>query len=171
VGTLEPRKNVVRLVRAYRRAMAASALPHALVLAGPLGWQAQPLHRELALGGPGQVVLTGRTSPEELDVLYRGAAVLAYPSLYEGFGLPVLEAMARGVPVIASTASSLPELAGDAALAVEPKSVSALAGALERVLTDPREGRRLVAAGRKRAREFSWERTARGTLAAYESVI
>jgi glycosyltransferase involved in cell wall biosynthesis len=171
VGTLEPRKNVVRLVQAYRRAVAASALPHTLVLAGPLGWQAQALHRELAIRGPGHVVLTGRATPEELDALYRGAEAFAYPSLYEGFGLPVLEAMARGVPTIVSTASSLPEVTGDAALAVDPRSVAGLAGGLEQVLTDPRESRRLGEAGRKRARGFSWERAARQTLAVYEQVL
>jgi glycosyltransferase involved in cell wall biosynthesis len=171
VGTLEPRKNVVRLVRAYRRAVAASAVPHALVLAGPLGWQTQALHRELALRGPGHVVLTGRATPDQLDALYRGADAFAYPSLYEGFGLPVLEAMARGVPTIVSGTSSLPEVTGGAALAVDPRSVAELAGGLEQVLTDPREGRRLGETGRKRAGAFSWERTARETLAVYETVL
>lgn len=171
VGTLEPRKNVVRLLRAYRRAVARSGLPHALVLAGPLGWGSERLHRELAVPGPGQVIPTGRTEPRDVDALYRAADAFVYPSLYEGFGLPVLEAMARGTPVITSGASSIPEVVGDAALTVDPRSVSDLAAAIERLLTDPPERRRLSAAGRARAEGFSWERTARLTLKVYESLL
>lgn len=167
-GTLEPRKNLVRLVRAYRRA--ALRIPHALVVAGPLGWRAQRLHRELAVPGSGRVVLTGRVRAGDLDALYRGADAFCYPSLYEGFGLPVLEAMARGVPTITSTAASLPEVAGEAALTVDPRSVRDLAEALERVLTDPDEADRLRAMGRDRAARFSWERTARMTRDVYEGV-
>ncbi|HET9248335.1 MAG TPA: glycosyltransferase family 1 protein, partial [Actinomycetota bacterium] len=101
VGTLEPRKNLVRLVRAYRR-LAATGVPHALVLAGPLGWHHESLMRELALQGPGEIVMTGALEPDELDAVYRAADAFAYPSVYEGFGLPVLEAMSRGIPVVAS---------------------------------------------------------------------
>ena len=170
VGTLEPRKNLVRLVRAYRRAIGRTRLPHRLVLAGPLGWRPGPLLREIALEGPGEIMLTGKRSPGDLDALYRGAAAFAYPSLYEGFGLPVLEAMARAVPCIISTASSLPEVAGDAALAVPPRSASALAEAIERVLTDDAVSARLSAAARARAEQFSWEQTARMTLKVYGSL-
>jgi glycosyltransferase involved in cell wall biosynthesis len=169
VGTLEPRKNLVRLVRAYRRAVREASLPHALVLAGPLGWRSDPLLREVRVPGRGEVILTGRTSPEELDALFRGAAAFAYPSLYEGFGLPVAEAMARGVPTIVSTASSLPEVAGDAAIAVQPRSVIDLAGAIERVLGDPALAARLSAAGRERAASLSWDRTARATIEVYRA--
>jgi glycosyltransferase involved in cell wall biosynthesis len=167
-GTLEPRKNLVRLVRAYRRA--ALRVPHALVLAGPLGWRSHRLHREVAVPGRGRVMLTGRVSALELDALYRGAAAFCYPSLYEGFGLPVLEAMARGVPVITSTASALPEVAGDAALQVDPRSVRDLAETIERVLTDREEAERLGALGRDRAARFTWNRTARLTLGVYQAV-
>lgn len=169
VGTLEPRKNVVRLVRAYRRAIGRSGLPHALVLAGPLGWGAQPLHRELALEGPGEVQLTGAVGPSDLDALYRGADAFVYPSLYEGFGLPVLEAMARGVPTITSATSSLPEVAGDAALTVDPRSVLHIADSIQRLLTDPPERERLAKAGEARATGFSWRRTAELTLKVYEA--
>ncbi|HXF73011.1 MAG TPA: glycosyltransferase family 1 protein [Actinomycetota bacterium] len=170
VGTLEPRKNLVRLVRAYRRA-AAEGIRHALVLAGPLGWRHQPLQRELALRGPGEVVLTGPLPPADLDALYRGADLFVYPSLYEGFGLPVLEAMARGVPTVASATSSIPEVAGDAAVLVDPRSVRELARAIAEVLADRDLAERLSFRGRARAARFSWEETARGTLRAYEAAL
>jgi glycosyltransferase involved in cell wall biosynthesis len=169
VGTLEPRKNLVRLVRAYRR-MAVRGAPHALVLAGPMGWRHQGLLREIALEGPGEVLLTGPVGPEDLDALYRGASAFAYPSLYEGFGLPVLDAMARGLPCVVSTSSSLPEVAGEAALPVDPRSVAGLAEAMERVVGDRELASRLRAAGVSRAARFSWEETARLTLEVYKSV-
>jgi glycosyltransferase involved in cell wall biosynthesis len=169
VGTLEPRKNVVRLIRAYRR-VAARGAPHALVLAGPMGWRHQALMKELAVEAPGRVVLTGPTGPSDLDALYRGASVFVYPSLYEGFGLPVLEAMARGAPCVVSIASSLPEVAGEAAVPVDPRSVAGLAEAMERVINDRELAERLRAAGRVRAGSFSWDETARRTLEVYKSV-
>jgi glycosyltransferase involved in cell wall biosynthesis len=170
VGTLEPRKNLVRLVRAYRR-VAANGFPHALVLAGPLGWHHESLMRELALQGPGEIVMTGPLSGEELDALYRAADVFAYPSLYEGFGLPVIEAMARGVPTVASTASSVPEVAGEAALGVNPRSVREIAQAIEALLSDVDLAERLATRGRARAERFSWDETARLTLDVYERVL
>jgi glycosyltransferase involved in cell wall biosynthesis len=170
VGTLEPRKNLVRLVRAYRR-VAANGLPHALVLAGPLGWHHESLMREIALRGPGEIVLTGRLSDEELDAVFRAADVLAYPSLYEGFGLPVIEAMARGVPTVSSTTSSAPEVAGDASLLVNPRSVSEIAGAVESVLTDVDLADRLASRGRARAERFTWDETARRTLEVYRLLL
>jgi glycosyltransferase involved in cell wall biosynthesis len=170
VGTLEPRKNLVRLVRAYRR-VAAAGFPHALVLAGPMGWHPESLLRELALRGPGEIVMTGALSPEELDAVYRAADVFAYPSLYEGFGLPLVEAMARGVPTVASTTSAVPEVAGDAALGVNPRSVREIARAIEEVLADVGLAERLAARGRARAERFSWDETARLTLEAYDRAL
>jgi glycosyltransferase involved in cell wall biosynthesis len=168
VGTLEPRKNLVRLVQAYRR-VAARGISHALVLAGPHGWRGGELLTEIARAGPGQVVVPGPLSPTDLDAVFRGADLFVYPALYEGFGLPVLEAMARGVPTICSNSSSLPEVAGDSALGINPASVDSIAGAIEQVLTDPILAQRLREAGPRRARQFSWEETARLTLKAYES--
>ena len=169
VGTLEPRKNLVRLIRAYRRI--AGQVRHSLVLAGPLGWRSQPILDELGRTEGGRIVTTGRVSEPDLDALHRGADAFAYPSTYEGFGLPVLDAMTRGVPVVTSDTSSLPELVGDAAIQVTPGSTEAIATGLERVLTDETERARLSTAGRERAREYSWERTARETLEVYERVM
>jgi glycosyltransferase involved in cell wall biosynthesis len=168
VGTIEPRKNLTRSVRAYRQV--APDVPHALVLAGAPGWHAEELETELARPGPGTIVRTGRVSEEQLDALYRGADAFIYPSLYEGFGLPVVEAMSRGVPTITSNTSSLPEVAGDAALLVDPTDVSEIAEALARVLTDPALAEDLRARGRARAAKFTWAATARATLDVYRHV-
>ena len=167
VGTLEPRKNLIRLVRSYRRA-AARGVAHALVLAGPLGWRHERLLREIALPGPGRIVQTGPLTAEDLEALYRNASAFVYPALYEGFGLPVLDAMQRGVPVVSSKSSSLPELTEDAALSVNPWSVRDLEGAIETVLTDAAVAARLAAAGKARAARFSWQETARMTVQVYE---
>jgi len=169
VGTLEPRKNLVRLVRAYRR-VAATGVPHALVIVGPIGWRTNALMREIGLHGLGDIVLTGPLSAEDLDAVYRAADVFAYPSLHEGFGLPVLEAMSRGVPTVASNTSSLPEVAGDAAVGVNPRSVREIASAIELILTDTDLAERLAARGRARAQRFSWAETARLTLKVYAEV-
>jgi glycosyltransferase involved in cell wall biosynthesis len=165
VGTLEPRKNLVRLVRAYRQV--APDVPHALVLAGAPGWRSEELDAELARNGPGTVVRTGSLSGGDLDVLYRGADAFAYPSLHEGFGLPVLEAMSRGVPTLASNVSSLPQVAGDAALLVDPTDVAEIAEGLARLLTEPAFAEDLRQRGLQRAATFTWAATARATLDVY----
>jgi glycosyltransferase involved in cell wall biosynthesis len=169
-ATLEPRKNLVRLIRAYRE-LAAAGLPHALVLAGPDGWASKDIAREIDEQGPGRILRTGLVTGEHLDSLYRGASVLAYPSLYEGFGLPVVEAMARGVPVVTSDVSSLPEVGGNAVCYVDPTSVDAIASGLRHVLEDESFAESLRAAGPVQARSFSWAATAEATLDAYEQVI
>jgi glycosyltransferase involved in cell wall biosynthesis len=168
-GTLEPRKNQVRLIRAYRQI--ARDVPHALVLAGPEGWLMEDLERELDRPGPGTIVRTGRLDADELDALYRAADVVAYPSLYEGFGLAIVEAMARGVPVVTSTTPACAEVAGDAALLVDPLDVAGLADALARALTDEALRADLSARGRDRAATFSWAATARATLDAYRDAV
>jgi glycosyltransferase involved in cell wall biosynthesis len=168
VGTLEPRKQVVTLIRAYRQM--APDVPHALVLAGPDGWLVADTDRELERPGPGTVVRLGRVADADLDALYRGADAFVYPSASEGFGLPVLEAMARGVPVVTSDALALAELAADAALLVPVGQVAELAEALARVLTDPSLANDLRARGAERAAGYSWGATARATLDVYRSV-
>jgi glycosyltransferase involved in cell wall biosynthesis len=168
VGTLEPRKNHVRLVEAFdrlRKKGLSRGVP--LVLAGARGWMYEPLLetiRRLDLGD--HVRLMGHADP--LAALYRGASVMVYPSLYEGFGLPPLEAMACGTPVITSSASSLPEVVGDAGLLVDPHDPDALTDAMATVLSDDRLRSRMRENGLARAATFSWARTAAATEAAYE---
>ena len=167
VGTLEPRKNLLRLLEAFAL-LRAQGLPHRLVLAGGLGWGYQPVLDRLAAANlDGAVMRIGRVADRDLPALYRGASAFVYPSLFEGFGLPVLEAMACGAPVVTSNVSSLPEVAGDAALTVPPDDVSALAGAMCAALTDATVARRLRAEGPARAARFTWRETARGTAEVY----
>jgi glycosyltransferase involved in cell wall biosynthesis len=165
VGTLEPRKNLPRLLDAFGEA--AAELPdHWLVVVGPVGWgpRLQPTWDSV------RVKLAGPVGDATLHALYRAADGLAYPSLYEGFGLPVLEAMAHGVPVLTSDRSSLPEVAGDAALLVDPGDRTALAAGLVRLAGDAGLRRRLAEAGRRRAAGFTWRATAAATWATYREV-
>lgn len=170
VGVLQPRKNLPRLVRAYNRA--SRDFPHRLVIVGKEGWAGAELRQAVAQAPAGREPLfTGYVADADLPALYAGADVFAYPSLYEGFGLPPLEAMACGTPVLTSNVSSLPEVVGEAAVMVDPRDESALAAALRRLLSDPAGRERLAAAGIARARNFSWERTARETVAVYCRVL
>jgi glycosyltransferase involved in cell wall biosynthesis len=162
VGTLEPRKNLERLIAAWTALDPEVRGDHVLALVGPIGWDAAPI---LAAAREAGVRLLGRVSEDELRALYAGCAAFAYPSLYEGFGLPVLEAMAAGAPVLTSNVSSLPEVAGDAALSVDPRDAGAIGAGLAQLLTDPALRDDLRRRGRERAAAFSWERTARETLA------
>jgi glycosyltransferase involved in cell wall biosynthesis len=170
LGTLEPRKNLLRLLDAFAL-LRGQGIPHRLVLAGGLGWGYQPVLDRLASMGDGQVLRVGRVLDRDLAALYRKAALMVYPSLFEGFGLPVLEAMACGTPVVTSNTSSLPEVAGDAALTVAPDDVRALAEAMRRAVTDEGVARRLRAAGPVQAARFTWRETARATLAVYQEAI
>jgi glycosyltransferase involved in cell wall biosynthesis len=169
VGTVEPRKNLPRLVRAYRR-LAEEGFPHALVILGPEGWGSSGLRREIDRGGPGRIIRS-ELSYAELAAAYADADAVAYVSLYEGFGLPVLEAMSMGAAVVASNISAIPEVAGDAALLVDPTDEDAIAEGLRRVLEEPNLREDLSRRGRERAAAFSWEATARATLAVYREVL
>ncbi|MGC9333247.1 MAG: glycosyltransferase family 4 protein [Anaerolineae bacterium] len=178
LGTLHPRKNLVRLVQAFAHLVSQSSdttYPLAelqLVLAGQKGWLYDEVFAEVRRCGlEGRVVLTGYVADGDLAALLSGAEALAFPSLYEGFGLPVLEAMACGVPVVCSSTSSLPEVAGDAALLVDPLDVEAIASALLRVVTDGDLRRELVGRGLVRARRFSWRRCAQEAMAALEQAV
>jgi glycosyltransferase involved in cell wall biosynthesis len=161
VGTLEPRKNYPLLFRALAR---LRKWPH-LVVVGGLGWKYRDILTEQARAGLSDGVrLMGYVSTEDLVVLYNGAKLFVFPSLYEGFGLPLLEAMACGTPVLASSSSSLPEVGGDAAAYFDSHSVESLVAELDRLLDDPSQLALMREKGLVRARQFSWERSAERTL-------
>jgi glycosyltransferase involved in cell wall biosynthesis len=165
VGTLQPRKNLARLIEAFARVPE----PCNLVLAGKKGWlYSDILRRAESLGIGHRVIFTGYVPDEDLPALLSGARLFVFPSLYEGFGLPVLEAMACGVPVVCSDASSLPEAAGDAALLIPPNDTEALAVAMNRVLADEELRRTLIARGMERVRLFTWRRCAQEILKTLE---
>ena len=171
VATLEPRKNLARLVRAYAALPEATKQRHPLVIVGARGWLNGELERTLApLEASGAVRRLGYVDESELPILYAGAYAFAFPSLYEGFGLPVLEAMASGAPVLTSNVSSLPEVAGDAEALVDPYSPEAIADGIYRVLTDVDLRRALRRKGLARARQFSWETSVRRVREIYGEV-
>ncbi len=170
LGTVQPRKNLRTTLAAFA-AMRAAGLPHTLAVVGQTGWFAEPTFAAVRERGLENAVrFTGYVPDADLPALYCGADALAFPSRYEGFGMPALEAMACGTPVVAANTSSLPEVVGDAGLLVNPEDPAALAAALTRVVTDAPLREHLIAAGRARAAAFSWERCARETLAVLESV-
>jgi glycosyltransferase involved in cell wall biosynthesis len=173
VGTLEPRKNVPALLRAYRQLIDGRVTDQPLVVVGRPGWLADEIYATLETLDLGDQVriLEDVYDAESLVELYNGAAVLAIPSFYEGFGLPALEAMACGVPVVAAARGSLPEIMGGAGLLIDPEEPDDLAEALKRVLTDEGIRSDLVARGLARAAEFTWTETARQTLAVYRRVL
>jgi glycosyltransferase involved in cell wall biosynthesis len=171
VGTVEPRKNYPRLLAAFRQ-MRSRSLPFIingrpgvpeLVIAGRAGWAYGDTLQRIA-AEPG-VRYLGHVDEPTLAALYESASVLAFPSLYEGFGLPLLEAMSRGVPAVVGAAGALPELALGAAIAVKPDDVTAIAGALEQLLSDPNLRSKLSEEGKRRAQSFTWDRAAEQTLA------
>jgi glycosyltransferase involved in cell wall biosynthesis len=171
VGSLESRKNLPRLLQAYARLRQWSAR-WTLVIVGARKWKSSPIFdtvEQLRLGP--YVHFTGYVADTHLPALYAGAELFVFPSTYEGFGLPVLEAMACGTPVVCSNTSSLPEVVGDAALTVDPTDVEGLAEAMRRVLADAGLRQDLRARGLARAQQFTWERTARETLAVYRQVL
>lgn len=174
VSTIEPRKNLPTLLAAYSLLAGSgrvSPMP-ALAVAGKEGWLYERVYARLReLGLRDRVRLLGEVPDGALVRLYQGARLFALPSLYEGFGLPALEAMACGTPVVASTGGSLPEVVGDAGILVDPSDVDAWAAALERVLLDGEEEERLRRAGPERAAHFSWDRAATQTWELYGRVL
>lgn len=170
VGRIEPRKNIAGLVEAFSLLAADGAVRHTLVVAGMMDDLFKEFHARTTARFGGRVRFIGKVEPGDLPVLYAGADLFAYPSFAEGFGLPPLEAMACGTPVVAAGTTSIPEVTGDAALLVDPSDTAGLAQAMRRVLDDRELSRALRAAGLERSRMFSWERTARQTLAVYEQV-
>lgn len=161
VGTLEPRKNLGTVLQAYAKLPAAIRAHCPLVVAGMRGWNTAAFEPQLrALVQSGSVRALGFVDEEQLPLLYSGARVFVGPSLYEGFGLPVLEAMASGIPVIASNCSSLPEVVGDAGIQIDPQDAAALSQAIERLFEDAALWEQFALAGVQRAAGFTWSRCA-----------
>ena len=172
VGTMQRRKNHLTLVRALARLCETSGAGVRLVIAGGQGWLYEDVQEEVArLSLADQVIFTGFVDDADLPDLYRAAAVFAFPSLYEGFGIPPLEAMACGIPVVVSNASSLPEVVGDAGLLADPLDVDGLAAALNRALTDTEWRTLSISRGLKRAATFTWRRAAQQLAAVYGQVL
>lgn len=171
VGTIQPRKNLGMLIEAYHRLRRDGVTSLKLVITGRKGWLYDALFARIsALGLENEVVFTGFVPDEELPSLYDGACLFVYLSLFEGFGLPPLEAMARGIPVITSNTTSLPEVVGAAGITVRPDSLEEIIAGMRSVLSDDRRAEQMRQSGRVRAGQFSWERTARETLAIYRQV-
>lgn len=172
VGTLEPRKNLVRTVRAYATLPDALRSRFTLVVVGAVGWHESSIVAELEpLARRGEARFLSYVDEESLTQLYAGARAVLYPSLYEGFGLPIAEAMASGAPILTSNVGCLKELAEGAAVLVDPMDVAAIANALRRLLEDDSEAARLRAAGLERSRHLTWRRCAERTLEVYRQVL
>ncbi len=170
VGTIEPRKNLISLLKAYE-GLGGDAFPYDLVIVGPMGWMVRDVINRIT-NSPfkNRIHRIGYIDREDLPALYNLASVFVYPTLYEGFGLPLLEAMACGTPVVTSNTSSLPEIIGDAGLLVSALDVEAIREAIKAIVFDQEYHLKLSQAGRARAAHFSWLQTARKTYDLYRSV-
>ena len=172
LGGEKPHKNVQNVVRAFAKARHERSLPHCLVLAGPLPSNPARLEALIsALDLSGVIRRPGVVEEEDLPALYAGAEAFLYPTLYEGFGLPVIEAMACGTPVLTSSTSALQEIAGGYACLVDPMDVDAIASGIARLATDEKARAEYAELGKKRALDFSWDRAARRTLEAYAAAL
>jgi glycosyltransferase involved in cell wall biosynthesis len=171
VGALQPRKNIPLAIEAYAQLVGRGTECELVVAGGDRGGRLDVLDAILRTRLTGRVHLVGRVEDDELPALYSGARALVFPSLYEGFGLPALEAMACGTPVIASNTTGLAEAVGDAGVTVDPRSAEELTDAMRRVLDDDALRERLIAAGLARAAEFTWGRMARSTAAVYRDAL
>jgi glycosyltransferase involved in cell wall biosynthesis len=170
VGTLQPRKNLPRLIEAYAQARMDADVK--LVIAGGTGWMYEGIFRRVEeLGLQSEVHFPGYVADDDLPALYTLADLFVFPSLYEGFGLPPLEAMACGTPVVTSNVSSLPEVVGDAALMVDPRDVEALANAMRRALGEPSLRSAMVQRGLAQAQGFTWARAAGQLLRLYHEAV
>ncbi len=171
-GMIQPRKNFVALAKAFLTAVAEAGLPHHLLIAGGDGWKAKEIRKEIMSIDPGnRVQFLGHVSHQKLAALYQNAEAFLFPSLCEGFGLPVLEAMAAEAPVLTSNTSALPEVAGDAALLVNPNKVETITAGILRLATDHDLADKLRQRGKNRAREYSFARTARLTARFISDVL
>ncbi|WP_332468410.1 glycosyltransferase family 4 protein [Desulfogranum marinum] len=171
-GTIEPRKNILALLEAYELLPKAVRRHWPLVIVGYRGWNSEKLHQRLRQAeNEGWLYYLGFVSADELSILFAGARMFVFPSLYEGFGLPVVEAMASGVPVVCSNAASLPEVAGDAAALFDPSDVDALSSCIRVGLEDNQWREDARRKGLVRASHFSWKRCAKETALVYQDVV
>lgn len=169
VGTVQPRKNYQMLIRAFQPV--AQTHPHNLIITGGKGWLFTEMMAEVGRQGlDGRVHFAGFVADADLPTLYSEADLFVFPSLYEGFGLPLLEAMGCGVPVITANTSSLPEVAGQAAVLLSPHEEAAWTAAMKQLLADPPERTRLTAAGFRQARQFTWQQSAHQLLDLYQQL-
>lgn len=172
VGTLEPRKNLRQALRAYQLLPESVRAEYPFVIVGMKGWLTDRIESKiLELEKKGQVRLLGFVASEQLPLLYAGATMLLYPSVYEGFGLPVLEAMASGIPVITSNRSSLPEVAGDVGILIDPDDADQIRDAILTLVESPQERQSRAQRGIARASRFTWERCAAQTLSVYRLAL
>jgi len=172
VGTLEPRKNVLTVVEAHSRLPAPIREAYPLAVAGMKGWLTHAITRRLEVAqSRGDVRLLGYVDDRQLPLLYSGAALVSYPSIYEGFGLPLLEAMASGVPVAASNRASMPEVVGDAGILLDPEDVEGFTSVMRRIVDDAEFANDLSARALERAKLFTWKRCAVLTMQSWESVL
>ncbi|MBM4332110.1 MAG: glycosyltransferase family 4 protein [Deltaproteobacteria bacterium] len=169
VGTIEPRKNLSTLIQVYSQLEMIHA-EYSLVFGGGLGWQYKNV-LNLNRSFENRMRITGYLPPGDLIPLYAGASLFVYPSLYEGFGMPLLEAMASGVPIIAANTSSIPEVIGDAGILIDPLNITEIKEAVERVLFDNSLSEFLKAKGIQRAKSFTWEKAAQETLTIYQEAV
>jgi glycosyltransferase involved in cell wall biosynthesis len=171
VGTIQPRKNIVKLVEAFQKLRKENHIEEKLAIFGGRGWLWEPIVKKIKMVGlDGSIKYFDYASKEDLPYLYAGAKLLTLPALYEGFGLPPLEAMASGVPVVVSNVSSLPEVVGEAGVLVNPDSVDSIAGGLLKVLIDANLREQMIAKGSEQSKKFSWENTAKETLRVFEEL-
>jgi glycosyltransferase involved in cell wall biosynthesis len=172
VGSMEPRKNLERVVAAYSRLRADETIPHHLVIAGPPGWKNGGVHRAIATSPVRDMVITyGISDDETLAALYAHADFLVAPSLYEGFGLAIVEALSFGTPVLTSRISSLPEVAGAAGLLVDPTSVEEIVEGMRNMACNRKLRDDLASRARRQASRFSWKRAAQRTLAVFQETV
>jgi len=172
VGTLEPRKNIIRLIRAFHQMRTSAHVEHELVIAGKEGWLYSGIFDEVdRLGLKDSVHFLSYVTPKDLVNLYSIADMFVYPSLYEGFGFPPLEAMACELPVVASNISSMPEVIGDAAVLVNPYDVNSIAEGIFKVLTDDTLRLSLIEKGLERVKIFSWDKSAKEYLKVFEEIL
>ncbi|MEO1163878.1 MAG: glycosyltransferase family 1 protein, partial [Chloroflexota bacterium] len=170
LGTLEPRKNLVTLIKAYAQLSANERLP--LVLAGGKGWMSEPIFEAIAQHGlEDTIALPGFIPTEALPLWYNSAECFIFPSVFEGFGLPVLEAMVCGTPIITSNVSSLPEVAGEAGMTLPPHELDAWVSGLRQAFHDESWRNEAREAGLVQAKKFNWDTTARLTVASYERAL